>query len=103
MWKCWDHSDKLISKAVCFIEKNGLGIDLLVKSFQQWGKLSFLAGIQEGALEKMQEVEKLCLSGLGVNSTLYGRVLRELGQIYHHLYDSSLEPVNCAHKTSGRI
>ena len=79
-----DHSDKLISKAVCFIEKNGLGIHLLVGSFQQWGKLSFLAGIQERALEKMQEAEKLCLSGLGVNSTLYGRVLRDLGEIYHH-------------------
>ena len=78
-----DLSEKLMSQAVQFIEKNSLGIDLLIMSFQQWGKLYYWAGIQERAEEKMQEAEKLCLSGLGVNSELYGQILGDLGEIYH--------------------
>ena len=81
--KIGDLSEKLIGQAVHFIQKNSLGIDLLIMCIHQWGTLYVHAGDLERAQEKMEEAEKLCQSGLGVTSELCGQVLTDLGEIYH--------------------
>jgi tetratricopeptide (TPR) repeat protein len=80
-----DLSEKVISQAIEFVQKNCGGITLLIKSFQQWGKLYQYEDDLEKAQEKLQEAEKLCLSDPLVSTQLYGCVLEDLGEIYHQL------------------
>ena len=77
-------SDKVISQAVQFVQKNRGPRELLILSFRQWGKLYYFANDLEKAQEKMQEAEKLCQYGPSIdNYWLYGSVLEDLGEIYH--------------------
>ncbi|KAN0127666.1 hypothetical protein V8E53_014506 [Lactarius tabidus] len=80
-----DYSEKVISQAVEFVQKNCGGINLLIESLQQWGKLYYNANESEKAQEKLQEAEKLCLSDPLVSTQLYGCVLEDLGETYHKL------------------
>ena len=77
-----DHSDKVISQAVKFVQKNSGTRLLLIKSFYQWGYLAYHASHWEKAKEKLQEAEKLCLFSLEANSQLYVFILRYLGDVY---------------------
>jgi tetratricopeptide (TPR) repeat protein len=84
-----DLSERVISQAVEFIQKNSGSFELLVKSFQIWGRLYFYLNNLEKAQEKLREAEKLCLSSPIVGNQLYGQVLEELGDIYHQLNEFS--------------
>ncbi|KAF8268834.1 hypothetical protein EI94DRAFT_1699938 [Lactarius quietus] len=77
-----DHSDKVISQAVDFIQKNSCSRPLLIRSFEQWGTLYYYANNWEKAKEKLKEAEKLCLSSQNVSSNLYGTILKALGDLY---------------------
>jgi tetratricopeptide (TPR) repeat protein len=77
-----DYSQKVISQAVEFVQRNGGDIELLIESFQIWGKLYHFTYNLEKAKEMLQEAEKLCLSGPLVNNQSYGSVLENLGEIY---------------------
>jgi tetratricopeptide (TPR) repeat protein len=79
-----DHSQKVISQAVEFVQRNGSGIELLVKSFQIWGDLYYFSSNLGKAQEMLQEAEKLCLSGPLV-SNQYGFILEDLAKIYSEL------------------
>jgi tetratricopeptide (TPR) repeat protein len=80
-----DYSEKVISQAVEFVQKNCCGINILIRSIQQWGELYQYADDLEKAQEKLQEAEKLCLSDPLVSTQLYGHILEDLGDIYHQL------------------
>ena len=80
-----DHSEMVISQSVKFVQKNGSGIELLIRCIHVWGGLYTLADNLEKAQEKLQEAEKLCLSGPLVSSQLYGHVLEDLGVMYYRL------------------
>ncbi|KAF8268824.1 hypothetical protein EI94DRAFT_1726621, partial [Lactarius quietus] len=77
-----DHSDKVISQAVEFIQKNSCSRPLLIRSLWQWGNLHYHALNLEMAKEKLQEAEKLCLSSQNVSSNSYGTILKALGDLY---------------------
>ncbi|KAF8263808.1 hypothetical protein EI94DRAFT_1665241 [Lactarius quietus] len=77
-----DHSDKVISQAVKFIQKNSCLRPLLIRSLEQWGSLYYHAYNWEKAKEKLKEAEKLCLSSQNVSSTIYGTILTALGDLY---------------------
>ncbi|KAN0127679.1 hypothetical protein V8E53_014519, partial [Lactarius tabidus] len=47
-----DHSQKVISQAVEFVQRNSSGIELLIQSFQTWGNLCIYAN----NLEKAEEI-----------------------------------------------
>jgi hypothetical protein len=57
-----DLSEKVISQAVEFVQKNSGGIELLIKSFQNGENSIIYANNLEKAQEMLQEAEKLCLS-----------------------------------------
>jgi tetratricopeptide (TPR) repeat protein len=83
-----DHSQKVISQAVEFVQRNSSGIELLIQSFQTWGNLCIYANNLEKAEEMLQEAEKLCLSqGLSgpLVSNQYGFILEDLAKIYVEL------------------
>jgi tetratricopeptide (TPR) repeat protein len=77
-----DHSDKVISQAVKFVQKNSGARELLIESFLQWGYLLYHASNLEKAKDKLQEAEKLCLFDLDASSELYGVILRHIGDVY---------------------
>jgi tetratricopeptide (TPR) repeat protein len=79
-----DFSEKVISQAVQFVQKNSGSIELLIMSFANWGELHYHGGDWEKAQEKLQEAERLCLSGPSIDSQIYGPVLEDLGDIYNH-------------------
>ena len=78
-----DHSEKLISQAVQYIQRNSGCKKLLIESFQKWGRLYEYSNDLEGAQEKLQEAEKLCLSEPSIHDQLYGDILLSLGSLYH--------------------
>jgi tetratricopeptide (TPR) repeat protein len=80
-----DHSEKVISQAVEFVQNNSGGIKLLIESFQTWGKLCYSVNNLQKAQEKLQEAERLCLSSPLIYNQLYGGILEDLGEIYHQL------------------
>ena len=81
-----DYSEKVISQAVEFVQKNSGVKSLLIKSFQTWGRLNFNEYNIEKAQEKLQEAERLCLSDPLNYNHLYGSILEDLGDIYNHMY-----------------
>lgn len=81
-----DHTEKVISQAVELVQKNSGAINLLIMSFKTWGQLYFQVDNLEKAQEKLQEAERLCLSGSINPSHLYGSILEDLGGIYRQLY-----------------
>ena len=76
------HSDKLMSQAVDFIQKNHGAISLLIDCLSTWGLVYYGARKIEPAQEKLKEAEKLCKSSFNVGSLLYGNVLMWLGDTY---------------------
>ena len=80
-----DHSEMVISQSITFVQRNSCGIELLIECIKTWGTLCSVADNLEKAQEKLQEAEKLCLSGPLVSSQLYGHVLAELGVMYYRL------------------
>ena len=80
-----DHSEMVISQSVEFVQRNNSGIELLIESFQIWGKLYSRADHLEKAQAKLQEAEKLCQSSPFVGNQLYGHILEDLGETYHRL------------------
>jgi tetratricopeptide (TPR) repeat protein len=84
-----DHSEKVISQAVGYVQRNSGDILLLIECFQTWGKLYYFTNNLEKAQEKLQEAERLCISGSLIHSPLYGCVLEDLGEICHRLDEFS--------------
>ena len=77
-----DHSDKVISQTVEFVQKNSGSKLLLIKSLHQLGEIHFYGANLEKAKEKLQEAEKLCLNDPHAYSQLYGSISRYIGDIY---------------------
>ncbi|KAF8260417.1 hypothetical protein EI94DRAFT_1667989 [Lactarius quietus] len=75
-------SDKLISLAVHFVQKNHGAISLLIECLSMWGRVYHEARNIESAQEKLKEAEKLCQSSSNVNSVSHGDVLLWLGNTY---------------------
>jgi tetratricopeptide (TPR) repeat protein len=84
-----DHSEKVISQAVEFVQRNSGDVELLIECFQTWGKFYYSASNLEKAQEKLQEAERLCISSLLIHGQLYGCVLEDLGEICHQLDEFS--------------
>jgi tetratricopeptide (TPR) repeat protein len=77
-----NHSDKMMSQAVDFVQKNHGAIELLIKCLSTWGLIYYEARNVESAKEKLKEAERLCHSSNNLNSPLYGEILRWLGDTY---------------------
>ena len=77
-----DHSDKFMSQAVAFVQKNSGSRLLLIKSLHRLGKVYYNGANLEKAKEKLQEAEKLCLYDPHAYSQLYGQILKHIGDIY---------------------
>ena len=77
-----DHSDKVISQTVEFVQKNSGSRLLLIKSLHQLGRAYFYGDNIEKAKETFQEAEKLCLNDPHAYSQLYGSTLVYIGDIY---------------------
>jgi tetratricopeptide (TPR) repeat protein len=78
-----DFSESVISHTVEFLQKNSGDMDLLIESFETWGKVFHFANNLERAQEMLQKAEKLCLLSSSSNSHLHGYILQNLGDIYH--------------------
>jgi tetratricopeptide (TPR) repeat protein len=89
-----DHSDKVISQAVKFVQRNSGARALLIKIFYEWGCLCYYASHLEKAKEKLQEAEKLCLLSLDANSQLYVSILIFLGNV-HMMQDALNDAEAC--------
>ena len=77
-----DHSDKVISQAIEFVQRNSDSRLLLIKSLQQLGQVYFYGANYEKAKEKLQEAEKLCLYDPHAYNELYAPILVNFGNIY---------------------
>jgi tetratricopeptide (TPR) repeat protein len=77
-----DFSERVISQAVEFVQKNSGDTELLILSFKTWGELFGLANHLERAQEMMQKAEQLCLLSSSSSSHLHGQILVSLGKIY---------------------
>ena len=80
-----DHSDKVISQAIEFVQRNSGSRLLLIKSLYQLGAVYFYGANYEKAKEKLQEAEKLCLYDPLAYSNSYGPILENIGNIYRLL------------------
>ena len=78
-----DLSKRVISQTVEFVQKNSCDINLLILSFEEWGKLFHFANNLEKAQEMLQKAEQLSSSS---NSHLHGCILESLGEIYQFQY-----------------
>ena len=77
-----DHSDKVMSQAVEFVQKQSGERKLLIKSFKQLGGIYLQASNIEKAKKNLQEAERLCLLDPDAHTHLYGRILENIGDIY---------------------
>jgi tetratricopeptide (TPR) repeat protein len=82
-----DHSDKLMSQAVQFLQKKDNAIPLLIRCLHSWGKLLYCSSNFISARNKFQEAEKLCSASLENNSSFHADIFCELGQL-HILLDA---------------
>ena len=78
-----DFSERVISQAVEFVQRNCDDKTLLILSFEAWGRLCHYANNLERAQEMLQKAEQLCLSSSNSNSTLHSNILQCLGELYH--------------------
>ena len=77
-----DHSEKVMSQAVEFVQRNSGTRLLLIKSLHQLGRVYYYGYNFEKAKDKLQEAEKLCLYDPHAYSKLYGQILENIGDIY---------------------
>ena len=77
-----DHSDKVMSQAVKFVQRNSGSMLLLIQSLYLLGIVYYYGDNLEKAKEKLQEAEKLCLYDPYAYSELYGLILVTFGDIY---------------------
>lgn len=96
-----DHSDKLISQAVCFVQQTQGAIHLLIKCLMMWGVIYKEARNVELAKEKLKEAERLCKCYFDIEGLLYGDVLMYLGDTYS-LQDAINEASAC-YQTSLKV
>ena len=89
-----DHSDKLISHAVHFVQKNQGDIELLTTCLSMWGLIHYESRDLEFAEKKLKEAERLCQSTCNMESFLYGNIERWLGATYR-LQDAMNEAMAC--------
>ena len=80
-----DHSDKVMSQTVEFVQRNSGSRWLLIQSLHQLGNVYYYGDNLEKAKEKPQEAEKLCLYDPDAYSQLYGPILENIGNIYRLL------------------
>ena len=92
-----DLSERVISQAVEFVQRNSDDTTLLIQSFEGWGKLFYFANQLERAQEMLQKAEQLCLSSSSSNSLLHGQILQCLGDIYNR-QDAFDDAENCYQK-----
>jgi hypothetical protein len=93
-----DHSDKVISQAVEFVQRNSGARPLLIRSLHQLGVVYLQASNFEKAKGQLQEAEKLCLFDPHANSQFYGRILIDIGDI-HELQDALSDAETCYQKS----
>ena len=89
-----DHSDKLISHAVHFVQKNQGAIEQLIRCLGMWGLIHCEARDLEFAEKKLKEAEKLCQSSSDMEIFVYGDIMMWLGGTYW-LQDAMNEAMAC--------
>ena len=89
-----NHSDKLISQAVHFVQESQGAIGLLITCLSIWGVVYKEARKVELAEEKLKEAERLCQSSIHLNSHSHGEILRWLGSTYL-MQDAINEAMTC--------
>ena len=89
-----NHSDKLMSQAVHFLQESQGPIGLLIRCLSIWGVVYKEARKVELAEEKLREAERLCQSSIHLNSHSHGEILRWLGSTYS-LQDAINEAMAC--------
>ena len=77
-----DHSDKVMSQTVEFVQKNSGSRLLLIQSLHRLGQVYYCGANLGKAKENFQEAEKLCLYDPYAYSQLYGAILENIGHIY---------------------
>jgi tetratricopeptide (TPR) repeat protein len=93
-----NHSDKLISQAVHFIQQNHGAAEPLIECLSTWGVIYIQARNVECAQDKLKEAERLCQSSFNLNSCLYANILMWLGDTYL-LQDAINEAMACYQKS----
>ena len=96
-----DHSDKVISQTVEFVQKNSGSKLLLIQSLHQLGSVYFYGANFEKAKEKLQEAEKLCLNDPHAYSQLYGSISVYIGDIY--VLEDALDDAEDCYQKALRI
>jgi len=77
-----DHSDKLISQTVRFLEHQNGSSSLTIQCLQEWGKLHFYSNNLNSAKYKLQEAERLCKAGNENQSPLHASIFCWLSELY---------------------
>jgi tetratricopeptide (TPR) repeat protein len=77
-----DHSDKVISQAIEFVQMNSGEWLLLIQCLHQLGEIYCYGSNFEKAKEKLQEAEKLCILNTHAHSPIYGHILKNMGDTY---------------------
>ncbi|KAI0296720.1 hypothetical protein B0F90DRAFT_1918978 [Multifurca ochricompacta] len=96
-----DHSDRLISQTVGFLQERQGTTSLLIQCLQRWGKLCFYASDSAQAKQKMQEAEMMCSSSSDKNSALHAAVLTDLSELY--LWDGALDEAEASYQKALKL
>ncbi|KAI0294129.1 hypothetical protein B0F90DRAFT_1670590 [Multifurca ochricompacta] len=96
-----DHSDRLISQTVEYLQKRQGTTSLLIKCLQRWGKLCFYASDTAQAKHKMQEAEMLCSSSSDKDGALHAAVLTDLSELY--LWHGALDEAEASYQKALKL
>ena len=96
-----DHSDKVMSQAVEFVQKQSGERKLLIKSFKQLGGIYLQTSHFEEAKKNLQEAERLCLLDPDAHTQLYGHILENIGDIYR--LENALNNAEACYQKALRI
>ena len=77
-----NHSDKLISQAVEYVQKTHGAVELHIRCLSMWGLIYNEARNVVSAQEKLKEAERLCQSSSNLSSGFYGDIMMWLGDTY---------------------
>ena len=96
-----DHSDKLISLTVEFLQQQDISSSLTIKCLQEWGKLNYYSNNHEIAKYRLQEAEKLCKAGKENQSPLHASIFHWLGRLY--LFQGALDKAIASFQNALRL
>jgi tetratricopeptide (TPR) repeat protein len=75
----------LISQTVQSLQQKDAATLLLIRCLKEWGVLCYWSSNLEGAKNKVEEAEKLCLSSSLNNSTVHTDIFYFLARLYKDL------------------